>query len=372
MKIAITGGHLTPAVAVIEVLQKDKQKVVFFGRKHAFDGDTSLSFEYQTIKKIGIPFHEIETGKIKRHLSLDALKSLIKIPKGLKTTAKILKEENPDILLTFGGYLSIPVAICARMQNIPIVIHEQTQHAGMANRFVAKFATKICVTFKSSEKYFPKKKTVLTGNPLRHEIFEPGRRILAPRGKKIIYITGGSTGAHKINMLVKGALEDLLSKYTVIHQTGDTTLTNDYTALQDIRKSLPENKKDSYILKKFVDPEELAWIYKNAEVIVTRAGINTTLELIATKSVALLIPLKVGQKNEQLENAKYYEKTGLGIYQEQEELTSEKLVLEIDELIKEASTRKKDANIDIYPKDPAQHIVNILISIYEAKRGEKT
>ncbi len=372
MKIAITGGHLAPAVAVIEALQKEKNKVVFFGRKHAFDGDMSLSFEYQTVKRLGIPFHEIETGKIKRHFTLDAVKSLTKVPKGLRSTTRLLKEEKPDILLTFGGYLSIPVAICARMQGIPIVIHEQTQNSGMANRFVAKFATKICISFESSKRYFPKGRTVVTGNPLRPEIFTPGKRFVIPPGKKIIYITGGSTGAHKINMLVKEALNDLLKDFVVIHQTGDTTLTNDYISLQDLRKSLPEDEKESYILKKFVEPDELAWIYKNADVVVARSGINTTLELITTKSVALLIPLKVGQKDEQLKNAKYYEKTGLGIYHEQEGLTPEKFLSDIARLVKESSTRKKNAKTQSYPDNPAQQIVNILISIYEAKRGEKT
>lgn len=372
MKVAITGGHLTPAVAVIELLQKNKNKIVFFGRKHAFDGDTSLSFEYQTIKRLSVPFHEIETGKVKRHFTVDAIKSLTKMPKGLRNTFKLLKEEKPDILLTFGGYLSIPVALCARMQGIPIVIHEQTQNSGIANRFVAKFASKICISFESSKRYFPKRKTVVTGNPLRPEIFLSGKRFLTPSGKKIIYITGGSTGAHKINMLVKDSLKELLKDFAVIHQTGDTTLTNDYTSLQDLRKSLSEDEKDSYILKKFVEADELAWIYKNASVVVARSGINTTLELIATKSVALLIPLKVGQKDEQLENAKYYEKTGLGIYHEQDALTPDKFVSDVNMLAKESFDRKRDAKTQNYPDNPAQHIVNVLISIYEAKREEKT
>ena len=372
MKVAITGGHLSPAVAVIEELKESKAKIVFFGRKYAFENDKSPSLEYLTIKKLNIPFVEVTTGKAKRQLTLGALSSFFKVPYSLRDTYKKLKFENPDILLSFGGYISVPVALSAFLLRIPIVIHEQTQKAGAGNKFVSRFANKVCITFESSRKFFPKNKTVLTGNPIRREVFEILHKIRVPDSKKIIYITGGSTGAHRINMLVKEALAGLLNLGTIIHQTGDTSLTGDYTILQEERKKLPDSLHDNYIIKKYIETEELGWIYKNADVIISRSGINTVLELMATNSVALLIPLEVGQKDEQLDNAKLYSKTTLGIYRHQDDLTPASLVSEVEKLIKETKERKSKSITPFLPTNAARQVADILISIHEEKRRKNS
>jgi len=368
MKVAITGGHLSPAVAVIEKLKNRKNtKIVFFGRKHPFDNDTALSFEYQTIKKMNIPFRLVNTGKLKRHITLDALLSAFQIPKGTLEANRKVREEKPDILLSFGGFLALPVALACYLQGIPIVIHEQTQHAGLTNKILAKLAAKVCITFPSSQRYFPKKKTLLTGNPIREDVLEVKQKIIVPKNEKIIYITGGSTGAHYINNLVKDSLTHLLKLGVVVHQTGDTTLTNDYGKLQKIRASLTESEKERYIIKKFVPAEELGWLYKNADLVIARSGINTVLELLATKSVALLLPLKVGQKNEQLENAKYFASSGLGEYLEND-VTPDLFIAKIKDLLKNSIEKKKSAK-DIYEhNNAAEAIVNELVSHYEKKR----
>ena len=141
MKILITGGHFSPALAVIEGI-RPKDDVLVVGRKHALEGDSGLSFEYEVAKKHSIPFVEISTARIQRVLTKHTLFSVLKFPVGLTQAFFILKKYKPDIVLTFGGYIAVPIAIASYVLDIPIVIHEQTQKAGLANRLIALFAKK--------------------------------------------------------------------------------------------------------------------------------------------------------------------------------------------------------------------------------------
>ena len=124
----------------------------------------------QEITKLGIPFYAINTARLQRKFTKHTVPSLIKFPLGFIQSLKILRKIKPEVVLGFGGYISLPVVLAAAFLKIPIVIHEQTLEAGFANKIEAKFARKICISWQSSEKYFPKEKTVLTGNPLRQVI----------------------------------------------------------------------------------------------------------------------------------------------------------------------------------------------------------
>src|SRR3989344_2278998 len=121
MKIAIIGGHLTPALSVIEKLPKEAS-VLYIGRKHAIEGDDAISLEYETITKKGIPFAILKTGRIQRNLTRHTLPSLAKIPYGLLQSIIILRKFHPDAVVGFGGYVSFPVVLAAKFLKIPIVI----------------------------------------------------------------------------------------------------------------------------------------------------------------------------------------------------------------------------------------------------------
>src|SRR3990167_6775375 len=174
MKIVIIGGHLTPALSVIEALPKDAQ-ILYIGRKYSLEGDKALSLEYQAITKKGIPFSAIKTGRLQRRITRYTLPSLVKIPYGFGQSLTILRRFKPNVVVGFGGYVSLPVILAAKTLKIPIVIHEQTLEAGFTNKIVAGFADKICISFESSHKYFPKEKTVLTGNPIRRTLIKPSK-----------------------------------------------------------------------------------------------------------------------------------------------------------------------------------------------------
>jgi len=229
MKIVIIGGHLSPALAVIEQLKGNE--LYYFGRKHTFEGDKAISLEYDEITKLGIPFYSINTARLQRKFTRYTLPSLIKFPLGFSQSLRILRQIKPDVVLGFGGYVSLPVVLAAFFLKIPIIIHEQTLEAGIANKIEAKFARKICISWQSSEKYFPKNKTVLTGNPLRRIVLD-AKPFREEVGLPKLYITGGSSGSHAINFLVEKSLEKLLEKFTVIHQTGDAKAHADFEKLQ--------------------------------------------------------------------------------------------------------------------------------------------
>src|SRR3972149_4565703 len=229
MKILIIGGHSTPALCVIENLKNEE--VFYIGRKHALEGDSALSLEYQTINKFKIPFYEIKTARFQRKITRYTLFSFLKFPAGFLQAVKILKQTKPDVVVGFGGYVSIPIVISAYFLKIPIVIHEQTLEIGFANKILSPFATKICISWESSKEFFPQGKTILPGLPIKKEIINAKTSIrsastVSTRGEQahdkkdkhdlpFLYITGGSLGSHKINLLVEKILPQLLQNFIV-------------------------------------------------------------------------------------------------------------------------------------------------------------
>jgi len=155
MKIVIIGGHLAPALSVMEALPKNT-KILFIGRKYALEGDSALSLEYKVVTDLNIPFVGLNTGRLQRKVTKYTFLSLLKFPFGIIKSFLILIRFRPDVVMGFGGYVSIPVIVCAFILRIPVVIHEQTMEAGLANRIVSLFAKKICISWNTSRKYFPK------------------------------------------------------------------------------------------------------------------------------------------------------------------------------------------------------------------------
>ncbi len=371
MKIVLIGGHLTPALSVLEALSKDTE-VLFVGRKYSLEGDRALSLEYETITQLKVPFVGLNTGRWQRKLTKFTFFSLLKIPFGIIKSFLILIEFRPDVVVGFGGYVSVPVIMSAFLLRIPIVIHEQTLEAGFANRFLARFATKICVSWNSSGKYFPKKKIIFTGNPIRKFPISNFQFPISKKNLPMIYITGGSSGSHFINVLIEGIIKKLLEKYIVVHQTGDAQEFHDFERLEQLKNTLPILLRQRYILKKFVDPTEVGDLLSKASLIITRSGINTVTEIIYFKKPALLIPLPFSQSNEQLKNAKFLEKIGLGKVLQQEELDSKKLYNSINLMFDNVDNYKIDKKeLKVLPgRNGAQNIISVINYVHKSKTAK--
>lgn len=335
MKVLITGGHFSPAYSLISELKRRGVTIAVAGRRHPFEGDLAESLEYLISKKEKILFYEVRTGRFQRKFTTYTISSLLRTPTGFFRARAILKEFTPDIVVTFGGYIGLPIAYAAAFLGIPVVLHEQTQRAGLASKLIGRVAKKICISFASSAAAFPKEKVVLTGNPIRREIFEVKKKFPVPP-LPTIYITGGSTGSHFINLLVLQVLPSLLEEFVVIHQTGESREYEDFENLEKIREKLPTKLRQRYILRKFIFPDELGFIFKTSDLLFSRAGANTVFEIIATRKIALLIPLPHGQNNEQLENAKFIKEQGIGEYIEERDATPEHVLSKIRQMLSDS------------------------------------
>jgi len=366
MKLAIVGGHLSPALAVIDALPKGTQ-ILFIGRKYALEGDKAFSLEYKTIAKRNIPFAEISTGRLQRIFTKQTIPSLFKVPYGFIQSFFILHKFKPDACLGFGGYLSVPVGIVAFFLGIPLIIHEQTLEAGVANRILSIFAKKVCVSWETSRAFFPSSKIILTSNPIRKFKVSRGagsrfarQFSIKERNLPIIYITGGSSGSHFINTLVEGCIRQLLEKFIIIHQTGDAEEYHDFDRLQKLRESLPTVLKERYVITKFVEPENVGSVIKMADLVVARAGINTVTELIFFEKPSLLIPLPSSQKNDQLKNAMFLKSLGLAEVFYQDTLDSKRFLRFVEEMFNNIDRYKIRKLVRDDKGNAAQKIVEVI------------
>lgn len=365
MKVLIIGGHLSPALSVIEKLKNEE--IFYVGRKYPLEGDSSLSFEYQTIKEIGIPFFDLKTARLQRSFTRHTLTSLLKLPIGFSQAFKIINLIKPDIVLGFGGYVSIPVVIAAKMLNIPIVLHEQTLEAGLANKFLSNFANKICISWESSRSFFPQNKTVLTGLPLKKAVWDL-KKSSKPNKFPTIYITGGSLGSHRINNFVFQKLGELLEHFYIIHQTGDAKNFNDYEKLLDLKKSLKKELSQKYKLIRFATPSQASVNIAESTLVVSRAGINTVAELICLEKPSFLIPLTFSQRNEQLKNAIYMKNLGLCEIGDENKMTSEdffKTILQMQLGISKYKAKEAVSGLNIEASDA---LIKVLKDVSKEKK----
>lgn len=362
MKILITGTHFTPAQAVIEELQKfPNTQIVYLGRKFTQEGDRIPSVESQVLPKMGIKFIPLVTGRIRRIFDIQTVFSLFKIPIGFIQAFYFVVKENPDVVLSFGGYTGVPIVFSSWLLSKPIIIHEQTLVSGLANRVSGFFADKIAVSFQTDYP-FDKKKVILTGNPIRKEFLGEKNE---SDGIPTIYVTGGNQGSHIINQTIEEKLNELTKNYHVFHQTGDSKF-KDFERLSLKREKM--KYKNRYLVKKWFDSSEVKEIFKKASLVISRAGANTLLELAYFGIPAIIIPLPYLYKNEQMINARYFQKLGLCKVLTQDSLSSDTLLKQIKaifskfDIIKREASRARNIVIDDSAQRVAQEVLTLATS----------
>jgi len=311
-KIIITGTHHTPAHQLINTLKKDSQtdwEIHYLGRKYNFQNRETLSIEYQTFPGLGVKFHPIKSGRFNRRSIPKTILSIKGFLQGFFQSYQLIKKIKPQIVVSFGGYLSVPVIIGSYLQKIPSITHEQTTAIGLSTRINSFFVNKIALSFENPG--FSTKKTIVTGNLLRSEIFEnhPGsfskiQKQLRDKKKKLLYITGGNQGASLINRTILSILPDLLKKdFIIIHQTGH----KDYPEIKKQTKKIPL-VKNFYLPIPFISTKEIGWVLKNSDLIISRSGANISQEIATLHQKTIFIPLPGTQNNEQEKNALWTKK----------------------------------------------------------------
>jgi len=373
MKILITGGHLSPALAVIETYLKKglPGDIIFVGRKYINEFEKTFSLEYREVTKRNIRFIPLRAGRFTRIFNFRSFLNLLYIPVGFFEAWQIIRKEKPDIIISFGSYLSLPIAVIGFFYKIPIFTHEQTISPGLANRIIGFLAKKVFLAFPEAKKFFDKNKVEVIGNPVREVIFTIKKEtFLIKKDRPVIYITGGSLGSHAINNHVKNIIRPLLDKYIIIHQTGDTKQYHDYEDLLIIKEKLPKKLQSRYFLKKHFFDEELGYVFENADIVISRAGANTFFELLALKKPTIFIPLPWAANNEQYFHAQVFKKVGTGeIFNQNEDSLS--LLQLIDKMIKEKDKYKKNFNClkHLFKKDAAGYIIKEIFStVFQQKK----
>ena len=351
MKIAICGGHLTPALAVISELKKRNLNNIFFiGRSKATEGESSPSAESTIIPSLGIKFYAIPVGRLQRRFTRYTIPSLLKTPLGLGNSMLILSQEKPDLVMSFGSYVALPVVTAAWILGIPSITHEQTVSGGLANKLISRLAKKIALSWPDSLELFPKGKSVVTGIPIRSEILNTKKKRTT---RPVVFITGGNQGAHSINETILEIIEPLLEKYEIVHQTGGAEKVRDYEMLTARVAQLPRRLQGRYQAFKWLNSMELAEVYSRTSLVVGRSGANTVSEVAALGLPALFIPLPWAGANEQEKNAQMLQNLGGALVLVQERLTPKRLlaainsmIINLDEYRKNSRAVKKIVNPD--------------------------
>lgn len=366
MKIVMTGGHHTSALPVIAHLKNYSDIELFwFGAVNSLKNDKNPSLEYKEITALNIPFYQLKAGKFYKTYSL---RRLAKIPFGFFQAIYLLSKIKPDLIFSFGGYLAVPTVIAGWLLRIPSITHEQTVVAGWANTLIAKFAKKVLIAWPTSAQYFPHKKTVLTGIPIRPEIFQQlSNAFIFNNDLPVIYITGGKTGSHKLNSVILSSMESLLGSYNIIHQCGDYSQTNDYSHLLDKYDLLKNQVSGTYYLRKFVLNNEIGEAFKKAHIVVSRAGAHIITDLAALNKPCLLIPIPWVSHNEQYENAMVLKKTGLAEILEEKNLTESSLNKKLGEMCTNLKKYQRIEPVDFIKNNAVELIVNEILRFRNKK-----
>ena len=302
-----TGGHLFPAIAIAEAfLEKNADNDILFV-------STGNIFEKNVLARQGLNLECIPAEGMKGMGIWRQIKALVKIPKGIHISLKIIEKFNPDMVFGVGSYASCPIILAARIRNIPVVIHEQNILPGITNRVIAPMAKRVYVSFPETRFRIHPSKVRFTGNPVRKQILAiaetfPQRESLAesprildgyalssPDRPFTVGIIGGSQGAHAINLAVVQALPFLRdrSSYHFIHQTGPA----DVQMVQDAYQR--------YGISNTVQPffDDMSDCYMKSHLVICRSGATTVAEITAIGIPAIFIPFPYAADNHQALNA---------------------------------------------------------------------
>lgn len=334
-KIVMTGGgtagHVTPNIALMPALKEAEYEISYIG---SYNG-----IEKGLIESQHIPYYGISSGKLRRYFDLKNFSDPFKVIKGYRQSVSLLKKIKPDVVFSKGGFVSVPVVLAAKLCHIPAIIHESDITPGLANKIAVQGAKTVCCNFPETLQYLPEGKAVLTGSPIRQELFkgkpQKARQLchFTDIHKPTLLIIGGSLGSKIVNEAIRGILPELLQKFNVIHLCGKGNLDDSLTGL------------NGYAQFEYVS-SELPDMFALADIAVSRAGANSICELLALHKPTLLIPLSAAaSRGDQILNARSFEKQGFSYVLQEEQLDEHALldainhVYENKEAYKEAMSK---------------------------------
>jgi len=306
-----TGGHLFPGISIAEAfkVREARNEVLFVGARKGI--------EEVLIPKTGHPLRTISASGVRGKPLTGKLVSLWRVPLGIASSIRIIKDFKPNLVIGVGGYASGPVVLAAFLMGIKRAIQEQNAIPGSTNRLLGKLANAIFISFEQSRSYFPARKTMLTGNPVRRDFLQ-GLEDRRNGDQFNIFIFGGSQGAHRINEKVVEALDwldGIRDRLRITHQTGGNDL--DFVSRNYRRRGFRAS------VRTFID--DMAACYRNAHLVICRSGATTVSELTVSRRASLLIPYPHAIGDHQTLNAKALVKAGAARMISDSDLTGRRL-----------------------------------------------
>ncbi|WP_125776724.1 UDP-N-acetylglucosamine--N-acetylmuramyl-(pentapeptide) pyrophosphoryl-undecaprenol N-acetylglucosamine transferase [Antribacter gilvus] len=367
-----TGGHTYPALTTLRTLQARlaaRGAVV-----EALWAGTENGLEARVAAAEGIAFAEVATGKVRRSgnplgmLTAQNARDMARVPVGVAQARSIVATFRPDVILSTGGYVAVPVGIAAGLCRRPLVVHEQTVRLGLANRVLVRTASRVAVSSPSTLDLLPggvRERAVVTGNPIRAEVLS-GDPLKAVEALDLdafhpdlptVYVTGGAQGSVQINDLVAAALPWLLERANVVHQCGPANV----EAMSARAAALPAHLAARYRLTGFVGPE-LPDLLALADVVISRSGAGTIAELTALGKPSVLVPLASSAGNEQAHNAARLQEVGAAVALAGE-VTPDRLCDAVAPLLADPARREQMARaaLDHGRPDAAERLVDVLL-----------
>lgn len=354
-KIVLTGGgtagHITPNIALLPLFEQLGYEVTYIG---SYEG-----MEKKLITDYNIPYYGIATGKFRRYFDLKNFTDPFRVIKGFSEARHILKQIQPDIVFSKGGFVAVPVVRAAASLKIPCVIHESDMTPGLANKLCIPVAEKVCCNFPETMQHIPAEKALLTGSPIRTELLQGDRQAglklcRFDNSKPVLMVIGGSLGAAAINQAVREALPRLLEDFQIVHICGNDKIDN-------LLLNKPGYMQFEYL------KGELKDVFAMADVVISRAGANAICELAALKKPNLLIPLSAGSsRGDQILNARSFEAQGYSMVIDEDYLSPDLLVEKVLELYSNRQTYI-DAMERSSQLDAAHTIVELLDGIVTSR-----
>ena len=339
-----TAGHVMPNLALAPRLLERGWSLHYLG--------SAAGPERALAEAAGIPFYSLSTGKLRRYFSWRNFSDPLRVVKGALDAFWLLGKIKPDLVFSKGGFVSVPVVYAAALRRIPVVLHESDLTPGLANRLSLPFCSFICASFPETLDHLPKGKAVLTGTPIRAELFhgdrEAGLKALGfAADKPLLLVMGGSLGSKAVNEALRANLDWILPAMNVVHLCGKGWLD---ASLEG---------RAGYRQLEFLGAG-LADVLTAADRVVSRAGANSLFELLALRKPMLLIPLPgKASRGDQILNARSFARRGLAHVLLQEDLTGATLRAALEMLERE----EEDLKANMHASDLSQGTTNVLAVI---------
>jgi UDP-N-acetylglucosamine--N-acetylmuramyl-(pentapeptide) pyrophosphoryl-undecaprenol N-acetylglucosamine transferase len=310
-----TGGHVIPLLAVARELKSRGHECIFIG--------TRTGFEARLVPAAGFPLEFIDIGGLKRVGLAKTVRTLMQLPLSIKRVVELIGRMRPAAVFSLGGYAAGPVVLAALWKRLPLIVMEPNATPGLTNRKVGRFVTKALLSFPDAERFFPRGKSEVTGLPVRADFFD-----IAPKqrgGKLTLLITGGSQGSRTLNQAARESwsyFREAELPVRIIHQTGAA-------AHEALARKFSESGIEGEVVP-FID--DMPRAFREADLILCRAGAGTVAELAAAQRPAILVPLPHAADQHQLRNAEALERAGAAILVLDQDMNGGRLFEEIAKL----------------------------------------